>query len=94
MREVWGLQTRFSKRNGARAFRLLDHPRFRAAYDFLLLRAETGGADEQLAIWWTKFQAVSETEKQKMVSGLNKNTPRKRRRKRKPAQQKQKQENE
>ncbi|MCK5355377.1 MAG: polynucleotide adenylyltransferase PcnB, partial [Methyloprofundus sp.] len=64
MREVWGLQARFSRRNGARAFRLLDHPRFRAAYDFLLLRAETGGADEQLAIWWTKFQAVSETEKQ------------------------------
>ncbi|NOQ15012.1 MAG: polynucleotide adenylyltransferase PcnB [Methyloprofundus sp.] len=89
MREVWGLQGRFDKRNGARAFRLLEHPRFRAAYDFLLLRAETGGADEQLAIWWTQFQVASEADKQKMVSNLNKTTPRKRRRRRKPAVKKQ-----
>lgn len=89
MREVWSLQARFAMRNGARAYRLLAHPRFRAAYDFLLLRAETGGADEQLAIWWTQFQAASETEKQKMVSGLNKTTARKRRRKRKPVAKKQ-----
>ncbi len=84
MREVWSLQARFAKRKGGRAYRLLGHPRFRAAYDFLLLRAETGGADEQLAAWWTKFQDVSEAEKKNMVSGLNKTTARKRRRKRKP----------
>lgn len=89
MRDVWSLQARFDKRNGSRAYRLLSHPKFRAAYDFLLLRAETGGADEQLAIWWTQFQDASETEKKKMVSGLNKATPRKRRRKRKPAAQRQ-----
>ena len=89
MREVWSLQARFGKRNGARAFRLLGHPRFRAAYDFLVLRAETGGADEGLATWWTQFQDASETEKQKMVSGLSKTTARKRRRRRKPVAQKQ-----
>ena len=89
MREVWSLQSRFSKRSGARAFRLLGHPRFRAAYDFLLLRAETGGADEQLAEWWTQFQLASEIEKKKMVSGLNKTGARKRGRRRKPAAQKQ-----
>jgi len=90
MREVWSLQSRFSNRKGARAFRLLGHPRFRAAYDFLLLRAETGETDEQLAIWWTEFQVASETEKQKMMSNLNKTTtPRKRRRRRKPAAKKQ-----
>ena len=83
MREVWSLQARFDKRNGARAFRLLGHPRFRAAYDFLVLRAETGGADEQLAAWWTQFQVASDTEKKKMVSGLNKTTAKKRRRRRK-----------
>ncbi len=84
MREVWSLQSRFDRRNGARAFRLLGHPRFRAAYDFLLLRADTGGADEQLAAWWTQFQTVSDAEKNKMVAALNKTKPRKRRRKSKP----------
>lgn len=67
MREVWLLQARFSKRIGARPYRLLAHPRFRAAYDFLLLRAETGGADMKLAEWWEKFQFASEDEKKKMT---------------------------
>ncbi len=67
MREVWLLQTRFSKRIGVRPFRLLEHPRFRAAYDFLLLRAETGGAETELAEWWTKFQFANETEQKKMT---------------------------
>lgn len=85
MREVWSLQARFDKRNGARAFRLLAHPKFRAAYDFLLLRAATGGADEKLAAWWTQFQFAPETERKKMVSSLSRSTSRKRRRRRKPA---------
>ncbi|NOQ64201.1 MAG: polynucleotide adenylyltransferase PcnB [Methyloprofundus sp.] len=84
MREVWSLQSRFSSRNGARAFRLLGHPRFRAAYDFMVLRSETGGEDPELAAWWTRFQEVSESEKQEMVTGLNRTHPRKRRRRRKP----------
>ena len=67
MREVWLLQLRFSKRTGSRPYRLLAHPRFRAAYDFLLLRAETGGAETELAEWWTEFQEASETVKKKMT---------------------------
>lgn len=67
MREVWLLQLRFNKRVGVRPFRLLSHPRFRAAYDFLLLRAETGGAEVELAEWWTKFQDASEAEQRKMT---------------------------
>jgi len=67
MREVWLLQLRFEKRIGGRPYRLLGHPRFRAAYDFLVLRAETGGAEMELAQWWTKFQDASDTEQKKMT---------------------------
>ncbi len=49
MRELIMLQTRFERRSGRRALRLLEHPRFRAAYDFLLLRAESGEVDPELA---------------------------------------------
>ncbi len=76
MREVWLLQSRFSRRVGARPYRLLSHPRFRAAYDFLLLRAETGGADPELAEWWTQFQQVGEAEQQRMTRPA-KNNPKK-----------------
>jgi len=56
MREIWHLQARLDRRTPKRAQRLLGHPRFRAAYDFLLLRAEAGLADPELARWWTDFQ--------------------------------------
>jgi poly(A) polymerase len=67
MREVWLLQARFSKCIGSRPYRLLAHPRFRAAYDFLLLRAETGGADPTLGEWWTVFQSADDAEQKKMT---------------------------
>lgn len=69
MRDVWQLQPRFKACTGGRPFRLLSHPRFRAAYDFLLLRAETGSAEPELAEWWTRFQAASEAEQKAMASG-------------------------
>ena len=57
MREIWALQPRFESRHGARAKRLLTHPRFRAAYDFLLLRGQAGEPGiAELAEWWTKAQ--------------------------------------
>ncbi|MBI2379616.1 MAG: polynucleotide adenylyltransferase PcnB [Gammaproteobacteria bacterium] len=56
MREIWTLQHRLPQRAGKRAERLFEHPRFRAAYDFLLLRAEIGEADQELADWWTDWQ--------------------------------------
>lgn len=55
MREIWGLQPRFENTKGKRPTRLMGHPRFRAAYDFLLLRAESGEADKKLADWWTNY---------------------------------------
>lgn len=67
MREIWELQPRFSRRGGRRPFALLAHPRFRAAYDFLLLRAASGEADEALAQWWTAFQEADDAGRGELV---------------------------
>lgn len=56
MREIWQLQPRFHKRRGRYPERLIPHPRFRAAYDFLLLRAQAGEVGDDLARWWTIIQ--------------------------------------
>jgi poly(A) polymerase len=63
LREIVGLQPRFELRSGRRALRLLDHPRFRAAYDFLLLRAAAGETAPDLAQWWTEIQTLSAEER-------------------------------
>lgn len=54
-REIWMLQPRLADRRGRKPHKLLDNPRLRAAYDFLLLRAESGEPVEEDASWWTKF---------------------------------------
>lgn len=72
MREVWSLQPKFYNRYGSKPERLLNHPRFRAAYDFLLLRAETGNADTALAKWWEHYQFANEAEKKKMTEPMRK----------------------
>ena len=59
MKEMLLMQRRFHYRRGARARRLLQHRQFRAAYDFLVLRAECGDADPELARWWTEVQTLS-----------------------------------
>lgn len=87
MREIWNLQHRFEFRTGKRPHRLLAHPRFRAAYDFLLLRAESGEADQELADWWTRFQELEGDERNKMAKspkGEGDGRRRRRRRRRKP----------
>ena len=67
MREVWNMQPKFNMRIGSKPSRLIGHPRFRAGYDFLLLRAETQGADPELAGWWTRYQNATENEQRKMT---------------------------
>ncbi|MDE1990559.1 MAG: polynucleotide adenylyltransferase PcnB, partial [Betaproteobacteria bacterium] len=67
MKEIWGLQPRFEQRSGQRPFRLLEHPRFRAAYDFMLLRADSGELPEEIADWWTDFQQVPPEEREAML---------------------------
>ncbi len=71
---------RFEQRAGSRPFRLLEHPRFRAAYDFLLLRAEGGEAAPALADWWTRFQDASPDAREAMLKPDE--APKKRRRSR------------
>jgi len=80
MREIWFLQWRLEQREGKRPMRLVGHPRFRAAYDFMLLRRDAGEEElTELCDWWTRFQTVGEDDRQQM---LGTNGPRKRRRKR------------
>lgn len=68
IKEIWDLQIRLQRRNGKKAFQLLDHPRFRAAYDFILLREQAGEDLDGLGSWWTDFQNSDDNAKQKMAS--------------------------
>lgn len=81
MREIWGLQPRFEQRAGKRPFGLLLHPRYRAGYDFLLLRCESGELPMELGEWWTTF---AEADAEQRASMLLPDTLPKKRRKRKP----------
>ena len=85
MREIWQLQHRFEQRGGKRVKRLMAHPRFRAAYDFLVLRAEAGEADAALAQWWTDIQeAQPEIQNQLIKESAATGRRRRRRRRSKP----------
>jgi len=71
IREIWQLQLRLPKRYGRRAYQMLEHPRFRAAYDFLLLRGQIeGGELLELAEWWTEFQEADEDQRKDMLQTL------------------------
>jgi poly(A) polymerase len=68
MKELLNMQWRFGQRHGARAARLLQHKRFRAAYDFLVLRASCGEVDQQIVDWWTELQSMPPEEQSKMLN--------------------------
>ncbi len=70
MREIWQLQARLEMRRGKRAWQLLENRRFRAAYDFLLLREQAGEPIGELCRWWTEFQVEDEAGQQRMVDEL------------------------
>ncbi|RKP48632.1 polynucleotide adenylyltransferase PcnB [Pararobbsia silviterrae] len=55
MKEIWSMQPRLEKHNGRTALRALEHPRFRAAYDFLVLRCESGELEASIGAWWKAF---------------------------------------
>jgi poly(A) polymerase len=85
-KEIWCMQPRFRKRRGKRALRLINERRFRAAYDFLLLRVEEEPELEEMAQWWTDVQAVPADDKARMIQAAPGDAKRKRRpRRRKPA---------
>ncbi len=89
MREIWELQHRLPKRQGKRAESLVEHPRFRAAYDFVLLREQAGENLEGLGKWWTIYQDADTDIRAAMVEKLGQgksDSNRKRRpRRRKPS---------
>lgn len=80
MREIWNLQAHLRHNHGKRALRAAGHPRFRAAYDFLLLRAEAGEEKPELAEWWTRFQEVDAEQQHQMASEQGKSQGKRRRR--------------
>jgi poly(A) polymerase len=82
MKEIWLMQLRLDQRTGQRPFRLLEQPRFRAGYDFLLLRSASGEADQALGLWWGEFQDANLERRAEMLQPES--TGEKKRRRRKP----------
>jgi len=80
MKEIWAMQPRFLIRTGRRPFHLLEHPRFRAAYDFMLLRCESGEMDKEIGNWWDTFQHAKANERERMLLKGGVSRKRKRRR--------------
>lgn len=77
------MQPRLLHRSGKRPYRLLEHPRFRAGYDFLRLRSESGEVDSEIGEWWERFQHAGEAARaQMLVQGAE--PGRRRRRRRRP----------
>jgi poly(A) polymerase len=84
IREIWDMQERLPRRSGKRADLLLDNPRFRAGYDFLLLRESAGEQTDELGQWWTDYQDANEGGRRAMIRDLGSRdegaAPRKRKR--------------
>ncbi|MCL7461982.1 polynucleotide adenylyltransferase PcnB [Pseudomonas sp. NW5] len=70
LREIWDMQERLPRRQGKRADLLLENPRFRAGYDFLLLRESAGEVTGGLGDWWTRYQEISDSERRQMIRAL------------------------
>jgi poly(A) polymerase len=88
MREIWSMQPRFEKRVGRYPYRLIESPRFRAGYDFMLLRCATGEKNPALGEWWSSFIASDPAEQEALMASVKNETgnsaaPTKRRRRRK-----------
>ncbi len=73
MREIWTMQPRLEKRVGRYPFRLIDSSKFKAGYDFLLLRCETGEISNEIGQWWTDFWLGDDPIRQDLMA-LVKNT--------------------
>lgn len=82
MKEIWSMQPRFEHRGGKRPYGLLAHPRYRAAYDFMLLRCESGEIPTEIGEWWTTFaNAKTEVRTAMLLPDTNPKKRRKRRHK-------------
>jgi poly(A) polymerase len=89
VREIWSLQHRFSYRHGKRVHLLLQHHKFRAAYDFMCLRSHAGELSDDSCEWWTALQVATPEAQEKMLmqpADGSEKKPRKRRRHKKSAE--------
>ncbi len=73
IRDIWALQLRLPRRQGQRAYKLMEHPKFRAGYDLLALRAEAEDNAEltQLTHWWTEFQKATPAQQKSLMRNLD-----------------------
>ncbi|MBH1930526.1 polynucleotide adenylyltransferase PcnB [Serratia rubidaea] len=86
VRDIWQLQLRLSRRQGKRAHKLMEHPKFRAAYDLLALRAQVENNPEmqRLAEWWAEFQDATPASQKTMLGSLGEDPAPRRSRQRRP----------
>lgn len=82
LREIWELQLKLPQRRGKRVLRSFEHPRFRAAYDLLLLREEAREIESGLGAWWTDYQEADDAGRKAMVEAQQGNQPKGKNRKR------------
>jgi poly(A) polymerase len=89
IKEIWALQPRFEKRSGKMPYRLIEQPRYRAGWDFLRLRAQSGEIDMELVDWWQRFAHAHHDEREAMLQQSSTSpaagSGKRRRRRRKPA---------
>lgn len=68
MRDIWAMQPRFERRVGKSPYKLLEHPRLRAGFDFLLLRCASGEIESELGEWWTDFMAADGPQREALLT--------------------------
>ena len=85
IKDIWALQPRFEQRSGKRPYGVLQQPRFKASYDFLLLRVESGEIEREVGEWWTDFLHASDEARAAMLLPQAPGAARKRRRRRRPS---------
>lgn len=83
IKDIWLLQERLTRKDPKKVEKTIEHPKFRAGFDFLLLRSEIeGGELTELATWWQNFQQVSPDVQKQMLKQTGKKAPRRGARKR------------
>src|SRR5690606_27095323 len=85
MRDIWAMQPRFDRRVGKTPYKLIEHQRFRAGYDFLLLRCASGEIEREIGEWWTAFIAGDGPEREALIANRQRtegDAPAKKRRRR------------
>ena len=82
IKDIWALQPRFDKRAGKAPYRVIEQPRYRAAWDFLRLRSQSGEIDSAIPEWWDRFAHAGHDERESLLQPGTEGAPRKRRRRR------------